>query len=309
MVKTGAERVANYRARRKVEGMVTLSLVVPLEDVEFFKSIAAQRRQARIPSAEPEQASVQWEKLPDQVEPDASKHSAKRLDLPKKSEPSQAEILVDLLRNRIIALGWPVGLGLGAESELMKTYKVSRAVLRQAIRLLERDSIARVQRGAGGGLVVACPDLQATIRAIKVYLEYAGISRQDILTTRRILELAAIEMVVARLDSQGEQRLREQIADEATLDGHAGADELQRFHFLLGELAGDVALRLFMAVVLHLTDTHSTFNVRSTKDRAEVVERVKRLHMSIAEALIARDSETAKMQMAHYIGGIKDWMA
>lgn len=311
MAKTGAERIANYRARRKSEGMTTLSLVVPSEDVELFKAFAAQRRQNRLPSPpsdEPDQASTQWGGLLGGLTPGASQCPAKRADLPQRSEPSQAEILVDLILNRIIELGWPVGLALGTESELMKTYTVSRAVLRQAIRLLERDSIARVQRGASGGLVVARPDLQATIRAIKVYLEYAGISPREILTTRRVLELAAVDMVIARLNSQGEERLREQIARETTLDGGAGADELQRFHFLLGELSGDVALRLFMGVVLQLADTHSTFHVRSARDRDEAVERVKRLHAAIAEALIARDSERAKKQMAHYIAGVKAWL-
>lgn len=309
MPRTPAERVASYRARRKVEGMTTLSLLVPIEDVEMFTEFAAQRRQRHRQSTEPDRASTQWATLTERLTPGVSTVPPSPLGAPPKSESSHAEMLVALLLKRIAHLGWPVGMPLGSEAELMKTYKVSRAVLRQAIRLLERDSIARVQRGAGGGLVVARPDLQATTRAIKVYLEYAEIGPAEILATRRILELATIEMLIPRLDGEGEARLRDQIAREATLDGRAGADELLRFHFLLGELCGDVALRLFAGVVLQLADAHSTFHTRSPEDRDLVVERIKRLHASIAEALIARDREKAMAQMAHYIGGIKAWLA
>jgi len=221
---------------------------------------------------------------------------------------SLAETLVAAILKRIIDLGWPVGMPLGSEQELMRTHGVSRTVLRQAIRLLEHHSIARVQRGAGGGLVVAQPDLGATMRAVNVYLEYAGIGPRDILATRRVLELAIMDLVIERLDAEGELRLRDQVAAEARLDGRAGADELMRFHFLLGELGGDPALRLFGGIALQLADTHSTFHRRSRQDRDDVVERVKHLHREIAEAVIARDRERARTQMARYIAGIKAWL-
>lgn len=108
---------------------------------------------------------------------------------------------------------------------------------------------------------------------------------------------------------EGEQRLCEQIACEVTLDGHAGTEELLRCHFLLGELNGDIALRLFTGVVLQLADEHSTFHSRSFEDRSAVVEKIKQLSASIAEALIVRDKEKAIALMAHYIGGIENWPA
>lgn len=308
MPKTAAERIASYRARRKTEGMTTLSLLVPEGDVQLFTEFATQRRNQHRESTGLDHASRQWSALVERLTPGLDTDLIGTVN-PQKTAHSHAEMLVGTLINRITELGWPVGMPLGSEAELMKTFRVSRAVLRQAIRLLEHDSIARVQRGAGGGLIVTRPDLQATTRAIKVYLEYASIGPSEILATRRILELATVERVLARLDSQGEQRLRDQIAREVSLDGHAGADELLRFHFLLGELCGDVALRLFTGVVLQLADAHSTFHSRSRQDRDAVVERVKRLHATIADALIARDREKATAQMAHYIGGIKAWLA
>jgi len=305
--KSTAERVASFRARKKSEGFTTVSLLIPTQDTEMFAELAAQRRKQRSEQPESEFSSRQWLAA---VALHARAQSADGEQAPKglRQGLSQAEALVGEIMKRIYQLGWPVGLPLGSQSDLMQEYKVSRAVLRQAIRLLEHDSIATVQRGAGGGLVVARPDLQATTRAIKVYLEYAKIGPGEILATRQTLEAATVNLVVARLNHEGELRLREQIAAEEALDGRAGADELLQFHFLLGELCGDAALRLFTSVVLQLADAHSTFHFRSLHDRNAVVKRVKRLHARIAEAIIARDKEQALALMDHYIGGIKAWL-
>jgi len=305
-----AERVADYRTRRKAEGMATVTLVVPAADAGLFSQFAAERRQkyrdGKLPPGTPQQ---QWHSMlaaltPGIVEPAPPYQRRSTLG----ARISRAETLVATLLKRIIDLGWPVGMPLGSEQELMRTHGVSRTVLRQAVRLLEHHSIARVQRGAGGGLMVAQPDLEATMRAVGVYLEYAHIGPQDILATRRVLELAITDLVVECLDAEGELRLRDQVEAETRLDGRAGADELMRFHFLLGELCGDPALRLFGGIVLQLADAHSTFHHRSRQDRDEVVGRIKRLHQQIAQAIIARDREQARMHMGRYISGIKAWL-
>ena len=89
------------------------------------------------------------------------------------------------------------------------------------------------------------------------------------------------------------------------LDGRAGADELLPFHFLLAELCGDPALRLFDSIVLQLADARSTFHRRSGPDRDRVVARIKEFHREIARAIIARDRDQARGQIAEYIAGIR----
>src|SRR4051794_1059847 len=64
-----------------------------------------------------------------------------------------AEVVAGRLRDDIATTGWPVGAVVGSETELLARYGVSRAVLREAVRLLEYHSVARMWRGPGGGLV------------------------------------------------------------------------------------------------------------------------------------------------------------
>jgi DNA-binding FadR family transcriptional regulator len=221
---------------------------------------------------------------------------------------SRAQSVAEGILKRVTRLGWPVGHGLGSEAELMKEFAVSRTVLRQAIRLLEHYGVARIQRGSGGGLVVTAPDAAATVRAVSIYLEHQRIGPPDILETRNILEQATTKLAVERLTRDGEARLRTVIAAETGLDGDASAEQLQRFHYTVAELCADPVLRLFADIVLRLSDAHSIFSRRPRSDRDKVVKRIKQLHRSIAEAIIARDTQNACRQMRRYLVGYRDWM-
>src|ERR1700744_6667184 len=66
----------------------------------------------------------------------------------------------------VMALGWPVGQVLGSEAELLERYRVSRAVFREAVRLVEHQQVAHTRRGPGGGLVVTEPTVAAGIDAV-----------------------------------------------------------------------------------------------------------------------------------------------
>jgi len=54
--------------------------------------------------------------------------------------------------------GWPAGEKLGNEPELLQRYGVSRATLRQALRLLEEYSAVETRRGPKGGVMIASPN-------------------------------------------------------------------------------------------------------------------------------------------------------
>ncbi len=78
----------------------------------------------------------------------------------------------------VIDRGWPVGEVLGSQSELMERYGVSRAVFREAVRLVENQQVASMRRGPGGGLVVTEPTVDAIIDAAVLYLHRVN-SRLD----------------------------------------------------------------------------------------------------------------------------------
>ena len=72
--------------------------------------------------------------------------------------------------DEVIERGWPVGEVLGSETDLIEQYGVSRAVFREAVRLVENQQVAHMRRGPGGGLVVTEPSVDAIIAAAVLYL-------------------------------------------------------------------------------------------------------------------------------------------
>src|SRR6202041_3743086 len=69
----------------------------------------------------------------------------------------------------IISAKWPIGMVIGTESELMDRFKVSREVMREAVRIVEHCQIAAMKRGASGGLVVREPQAETAVMAMVIY--------------------------------------------------------------------------------------------------------------------------------------------
>jgi DNA-binding FadR family transcriptional regulator len=72
-----------------------------------------------------------------------------------------------------------VGRAIGAEPELITRYGVSRAVFREAVRMLEFFGVVEVRRGKEGGLVVAQRDPSGTVGSALLYLSFAGIDSAE----------------------------------------------------------------------------------------------------------------------------------
>src|SRR6201999_1943236 len=83
-------------------------------------------------------------------------------DAPKAKRASK---VADRIIKDVIADDWQVGQILGSEADLVPRDPVSRAVFREAVRLVEHQQVARTRRGPGGGLVVTEPTVDAVIDA------------------------------------------------------------------------------------------------------------------------------------------------
>ena len=93
------------------------------------------------------------------------------------------------MEEEIIASGWPVGKVLGSEAELIERYGVSRAVFREAMRIVDHHGVAEMRRGPGGGLVVVAPKADAAVRTLSLNLEYLDLTPKQINEARLAIEL------------------------------------------------------------------------------------------------------------------------
>ena len=100
---------------------------------------------------------------------------------------SLAATVAERIVGDVARLGWPEGRMLGSEPELLARYGVSRAVLREAVRLVEHRQVARMRRGARGGLVVTAASVEPAAEAVAVRLLHAGAGADEVAAARRTL--------------------------------------------------------------------------------------------------------------------------
>jgi len=214
-----------------------------------------------------------------------------------------AERLARKIEDRIIAMGWPVGTVIGSEPQLLSEYGTSRAVFREAVRILEHHAIARMRRGPGGGLVVTEPDTSSVVRAAALNLKYNNASLGDIFDARSTLELKCAELAAQRIDEDGIHRLRDTLSREAEIQQAGGLPGSHDIHLVIAELTGNPAMRLFLEVLTKLT-------LPPRQSPAEVRERsraVRHAHEHIVEAIVSGDAALARHRMQTHLIAMKDY--
>ncbi len=218
-----------------------------------------------------------------------------------------AEMLAVTIGDEIAAGGWRVGSVFGTEAALLERYRVSRAVFREAVRLLEYHAIAEMRRGPGGGLVVSTPRAQASIDTIALYLQYRGPTREDLRCVRDAIEIDNVAAVVKRRDDPDVAAfLAARPPHERDGDlGAAGADEF-RFHVGLAELAGNALLDLFLRIIVELfrRNWSSTGQAAPTWDDVAAVEHA---HARIREAIEAGDDSLARHRTRRHLDAAASW--
>jgi DNA-binding FadR family transcriptional regulator len=194
----------------------------------------------------------------------------------------------------VVARGWPVGEVLGPSTEFLERYEVSRAVFREAVRILENQQVARTRRGPGGGLVVVQPSVHGIIDAAILYLYRVDARLDEVFEARIVLEEAVVEMVPVRIDDQCRQHLSTLLDDEKS----GRVTDPRAFHSLLASLTGNPALELFVDILSRV----STFYLRDPgADRAGVSDRTRRAHHDIARAVLDGDITLARKRMRRHL--------
>ena len=112
--------------------------------------------------------------------------------------PKAAELVAAHLRRQIIRGDIAEDEALPAEAELMHIYNVSRPTLREALRILESESLIVVKRGARGGARAALPDATAAT----MQREEAIVRRQAAVRLVPLDELADVALALGGVDAQ-----------------------------------------------------------------------------------------------------------
>lgn len=229
---------------------------------------------------------------------DGSTGSAAVSNAPVRKQPKRAEALAWSIEHDILAGGWEVGSHFGDEAQLIERYGVSRAVLREAIQLVERHELAASRRGRSGGLIVTAPAEKSVARTISLYLELVGVSVPELVATRTVLELLAIRKAVARLDESGIGQLREVVQSE---EGAGICASPHALHQTIVELSGNTVARVYLDALIPVLRRQPTVSAYVRADAATRAPRLPGVHRQIAEAIVSGEVATAEQKMTEHL--------
>jgi DNA-binding FadR family transcriptional regulator len=219
-----------------------------------------------------------------------------------------AEVVAARIHDDIAARGWQVGSALGSEADLLARYGISRAVLREAVRLLEYHSIARMRRGPGGGLIVAEPESQASIDTMALFLEYQGVAADDLRIVRDAIELGTVARVAGR-HAEGDAEVAERLTSAVRWASEGPAGEPRKadlFHSELAELAGNPVLTLFLSIITELFRRHAAGRDRPLPGDKAAAE-VQQVHQRILDAILQGDAGIARHRMRRHLDALIPW--
>jgi DNA-binding FadR family transcriptional regulator len=221
--------------------------------------------------------------------------SIKAPDASKRAEGIARDMFAGIVAGRL-----EPGALIGSEAELMDRFGVSRAIIREAVRLLEHHDIAAMRRGPGGGLFVLEPSVSAVTEVVALYLERHGVSAAEVFELRMGLELALVDRAIDNIDAGGEARLREALESETSASEEEFALAAHDLHAVIASLSANRVLEFLSIVLIRLSRLHE-IGALSRRSRVRVGSEVSHAHGSIVNALIAKDRELSRHRLKRHL--------
>ena len=194
------------------------------------------------------------------------------------------------------------GQRLPTETLLAADHGVSRATIREALRLLAAQNLIKTAKGATGGSYVTRPSpdhLSESLRSgIGLLAEAEDVSLEELLEVREVLEVPAARLAALRRHEEDLDGLRASIPPSPL---RLGTDEQfdfnRNFHSIVIDLSGNTLLSIAAQPV---------FSVLQTKlARSKLGPRFHRAindhHRSIAAAIGAGDGDAAGAEMLAHL--------
>ena len=192
---------------------------------------------------------------------------------PTAKRPKAAEIVAAELRRQIVTGRLKPGDKLHPENILTAEFEISRPTLREALRLLENESLITISRGKHGGARVSSVDLSAAARQVGVFLQLEGATLQDVWLARTVIEPPAAALLAARRDPVAFAALEaniEEAREAAQHDLIRYADLSAEFSLLITRHCGSKTIHLMASLIYDIIRRQHEHVTERTSSRSSV---------------------------------------
>jgi DNA-binding FadR family transcriptional regulator len=208
----------------------------------------------------------------------------------------------DQLRELIVSGGLAPGERLPNEAVLAREFGVSRATVREALRILTAQNLIRTTKGAGGGSYVTLPTvdhISEFLRGnLKLLSESDHVTLEEFLELRELIEVPAARLAAERASQADVDRLRETIPEQPLrMTTQEQFIYNKGFHTVIVEACGNTLLYIATQPVFSVLQTHLA---RSTLGRS-FHSSINEHHRAILAAIASGDADGAAEQMRAHL--------
>jgi DNA-binding FadR family transcriptional regulator len=206
--------------------------------------------------------------------------------------------IVNQLKGAILSGRFKPGERMPTERTLTEQFKVSRVVVREAIRELEIKGLVQILQGPTGGAYVTDLSFDHLNNAFLDLFVYNKLSVAELIQTRILIEGAIVRLAAARVEPDAASRLREALAAEQS-DSLSHADFVSnrlRVHHILAEMSGNRLLQAIASSLFRLTGEV----ILEVKPARKIIHRPEE-HAEIVEAVLSGKPAAAAGAMERHL--------
>jgi DNA-binding FadR family transcriptional regulator len=218
------------------------------------------------------------------------------LELPAKA----ADRLADQLRQRIFAGEWRTGDILPTERELVEHSGLSRASVREALRILGGEGLISTRAGRGGGSAVRLPTHDVIGRSVRLFIRGRRSGIDALVEARE-----AIEPSVSQLAAR--HRTDEDLAQLEAIQQRLSRSRTNRRAFLRANIDWHLAVAqashnpLLIAFMTAISQEMLNWTSGEAFETEQIVEQTIRAHAQIIAAIRRQDADAASRRMQRHV--------
>ena len=212
--------------------------------------------------------------------------------------------IIEQIRNAILSGRFKPGDKVASEKELMSEFGVSKATLREALRVLEGMGLVEIKKGITGGVFIAEVDMKTTIHGIINFLHFKTVSIKDITMIRYLLEPPVAQIAALRIQPEDIVRLESMIKEDPATPHTIVSREIG-FHRYLVRMTENPILILVMDFIDNILN-----DIKFQLDLGnEFYHKVAEAHQAILDCLKQKDGIGARREIVHDLLEVGNHMA
>lgn len=216
-----------------------------------------------------------------------------------------SELVAQQIVKDIVARQLRPGEKLPAESLMLDIYRVSRASLREALRILEVNGLISIRPGPGGGPIVRGVSTRDFGRMAALYFEMQHATIAELVAARLVIEPVMARLAAERRDPVQMKALTKflEAARHASLDSEASyAANITDFHDVVLRSSGNRILDVYGGALKHIL----TDRVVGRAFTGPMAVRARSAHEAVGGAILKGDARSAERLMREHMEDFQD---